>query len=331
VESLDATPGVIQGLSHFMNTADKEDEIKGLEFSAATVFEGRLIVSDDETKRVGVSLLTGADKAGQALFELVPQRGGFAIGRAFQQEFQQLRDANVRFDDIEGLTTQAGWLYLLGSQSWKRKTQARDPLREVMLRVRPGQPVEARALDLRAVFMELGSNSEELRAAAVAAGLTPQSIDQDFNAEALASVPNSGDLLIGLKAPRVGTDARCILLRIRNIDAFFRNPNSRPEVALETLLPLGGGGISSLEWDSSAGRYLVASNDLRPEALRSTLWSWTPGNDPIPLMHFRTSKLEGVTAIAEGHLAGHLLLVFDEETDSTPAKDYGSALLIKLP
>lgn len=164
--------------------------------------------------------------------------------------------------------------------------------------------------------------------------LSKEVIETQLNIEGLTVDPTSKDLFLGVKRPVSGIDGRAFLIRLTDPDAWFDGREESLQIRIATTLKLGGGGISSIEWDPVLNGFLLASSteDNTKEFSGSRLWFWQEREGDLrEICRFQNRALEGICRIHKGPQAGNMLLAFDEETftaDWKP-KDGGSVAILK--
>ena len=206
--------------------------------------------------------------------------------------------------DMEGITTDGRFFYVVGSQSKKKGFEGDGLVRFTFdSRSRRIGAVE-RAQGLKAW---LADNVAELRGTAHLPG------DHVLNIEGLAWDHANRRLLLGLRAPVVADSALVVPIRLVDTTRAFATDNLAIDGA--TLrLPLDGAGIRGIEWDTLAGSFLViAGASLNDETRDFRVLEWN-GRSGSPLRELarydRQLKPEG---IARGALGGSpaRVVVFD--------------------
>lgn len=312
-DGIETLPSLVAAQTFF--SAPKSDgNSKGMEFSSALEFSGKLLLSDDENDSVSHPALRTQDGDGYCLFELIPNAstGNFLLDRPWRAAFDATNQGDKLMDDAEGTTARGNTLYILGSHSYNNSGE-RKTKRETIARVRLGANGQTRAeirqTDLRPQIVQLIASLPENT-------MSLPEIERELNIEALTIDPASPDLLIGLKRPLIGPEERALLLRLREPDAFFDGTLPSLRIEKELLLDADSSGFSSMEWDSVLEGFIIATNfkEKENDYSGSSLWLWKGANEtPRQVCRFRNLALEGVARITQGPLAGNLLLAFDME------------------
>lgn len=206
--------------------------------------------------------------------------------------------------DMEGITTDGRFFYVVGSQS-KRTGFDGDGLVRFTFdpRARRVMAIER----IQGLKGWLADNVAELRGTGRLPG------DDVLNIEGLAWDPTNRRLLLGLRAPVVADSALVVPIRLADSTRAFTTDNLTVDGA--TLrLPLGGAGIRGIEWDSVAGAFLVivgASLNDENRDFRVLEWDGRSGSQPLEVATYdRRLKPEG---IASATIAGNpaRVVVFD--------------------
>jgi hypothetical protein len=147
--------------------------------------------------------------------------------------------------DMEGLTSDGRWFYVVGSQS-KRTGVAGDGLVRFMFdpatrRIDHLERMTGLKAWLAAHVPELAGTAERLG-------------DRVLNIEAVAWDPGRERLLLGLRAPVVEGSALIVPLKFKDGTAPLSAGNLKVDGAV-IRLPLAGAGIRSLEYDKDAGAF----------------------------------------------------------------------------
>lgn len=255
------------------------------EASGAIVMDGGALVVDDG--RTDSLQWMALDDAGQ---QVGPART-VALG--------------LSITDMEGITTDGTYVYVVGSQSKKNSAStagiARVRFDPATLRVSDQQAVSGlRALVLDAV-------PEVARAAGTRA--------DGFNIEGLAWDPQRRELLLGLRAPVIDGHALAVPLRLKDAAGPFARENIVVGSADVARLSLGGGGIRSIEFDEHLRTYRIISGASRNEEWAFAAWRWTRSDEPTrdqvdAALLTRELKPEGIAPARPGE-HDYTLLVFD--------------------
>ena len=264
-----------------------EHPIAGGTFEASGVVhvagtDGVLFVDDGRNDSI---FWMRIDRGGQQLEPAVPIPLGLSIG------------------DLEGITTDGTWYYVVGSQS---KREFVDGVGLVRFRFDPSTLRISNAEGLSGLRTRLLS---QLPSVAAAAG----SQEDGFNIEGLAADRPGHRLLLGLRSPLIDGQALIIPVDLTSLGAHWA-----PErvAVLETdllRLPLGEAGIRSVEFDDIRGRYWIIAAATRGKS-PFTLWDWRGGSGTSAMLTADSTfdarlKPEGV-ATMNGRL-DFRLIVFD--------------------
>ena len=217
--------------------------------------------------------------------------------------------------DLEGITTDGAYFYVVGSQSRSRGPDlvglARFKFDAATQRV-TGTETASRLKKF------LADNVAELR------GMENTTYnDGGINVEGIAWDPGNKRLLVGLRSPVVEGQALVVPLKLRDPNAALSLDNLQVEGNKAIRLPLGGAGIRSIEYDQTRSAFFVITGaGPNSERMDFKFWEWT-GNDGTPaLREFdtfdRRLKPEGVTRVSTA-AQNFLFIVFD--TSGYAAKD----------
>ena len=276
--------------------------------------DGRILVVEDEAKRA-VSVMTLAEDGSLVEDSAADLRLTRAFGR--------------KLSDLEGLTIdRAENIYAVTSHSVTGKGErSRD--REQLLRFRiSGMNVGnvASVTNLRDALVADNALAEALRSGAG----EPVDLGK-LNIEGLAFHQQTGQLLLGLRAPRAG--GRSIIVPILNPAAMF-DAAADADFGDPILLDLQGGGIRALSFDPVLGAFLIV-NEIEgdDDNKMSQLWTWNgdPAVQPAPIALPEIINLNNVESIDSIMVQGEpRLLIMSDEGDpkkDRPAKymmlDYG--------
>lgn len=210
--------------------------------------------------------------------------------------------ASIR--DMEGITTDGTFIYVVGSQSKKDSEPGAGLARFRFDR----QALRATDVEIVAELRTLLLN--EMPALKAASG----SRADGFNIEGLAWDRQRGELLLGLRAPVVDGQALVIPLRLRNDGPLTRENLVVDKDAVQRL-SLDGAGVRSIEYDEADGAYRLISGATRNKEAPFAVWRWERGQQPVrneidAAILARELKPEG---IAGGALDGvsYTFIVFD--------------------
>jgi hypothetical protein len=211
----------------------------------------------------------------------------------------------VDVEDLEGMTTDGTYFYVVSSQS-RPKAIAKEGLVRFKFDAR-GQRAEA-VESLGGLKKFLVENVAELRGEGDRKGK-----DGGVNIEGLAWDARRGRLLLGLRSPIVDGQALLVPLRLRDPRAAFSADNLEVEGSGAIRLPLGGAGVRSIEYDGRTEVFRIitgAAEDQRQTDFR--LWEWN-GDERQPAPR-ETKKFdpelkpEGVARVFVGDRAFTLVL-----------------------
>lgn len=276
--------------------------------------DGRILVVEDEAKRA-VSVMTLAEDGSLVEDSTADLRLTRAFGR--------------KLSDLEGLSIdQAENIYAITSHSATAKGE-RSPDREQLLRFRiSGSNVGdiASVTNLRDALAGDAALAEALQGAA------GEPVDMGkLNIEGLAFHQQTGQLLLGLRAPKAGD--RSIIIPIRNPGAMF-DEAAPPAFGAPILLDLQDGGIRALSFDPVLGAFLIV-NEIEGDDDNKVSQLWTWSGDPAvaaePIALPEIINLNNVESIDSVMVHGEpRLLIMSDEGDpkkNRPAKymmlDYG--------
>lgn len=206
--------------------------------------------------------------------------------------------------DMEGITTDGRFFYVVGSQSKKTGFDGDGLVRFTFdPRARRIAAIER----IQGLKGWLADNVAELRGTGRLPG------DDVLNIEGLAWDPKNRRLLLGLRAPVVADSALIVPIRLADSTRAFTTDNLSVDGA--TLrLPLGGAGIRGIEWDFATGAFLViagASLNDENRDFRVLEWDGRSGSQLREIATYdRRLKPEG---IARATIAGNpsRVVVFD--------------------
>jgi Protein of unknown function (DUF3616) len=232
------------------------------------------------------------------IFLLALSSDGLQMGNAIALPFP----ADVT--DMEGITTDGRFFYVVGSQSKKTGFDGDGLLRFTF----DPQAQRIAAIErIQGLKSWLADNVAELRGTGGRFG------DDVLNIEGLAWDPTNRRLLLGLRAPLAGDSALVVPIRLADSTRAFTIDNLTVDGA--TLrLALGGAGIRGIEWDSVTGAFLVivgASLDDENRDFRVVEWNGRSGSQLRQIATYdRRLKPEG---IARATIAGNpsRVVVFD--------------------
>ena len=213
----------------------------------------------------------------------------------------------VGIEDIEGITTDGTYFYVVSSQS-RPKAIDKEGLVRFKFDAR-SQSIEAveSISELKRFLVE---NVAELRGEGDRKGK-----DGGLNIEGLAWDTRRGRLLLGLRSPIVDGHALLVPLRLRDPRGAFSMDNLEVEGSKAIRLSLGGVGIRGFEYDGRANVFRIISGAAEDqEQTDFGLWEWN-GDEQQPVLRetnrFDNSlKPEGVARVTVGS-RDFMLIVFD--------------------
>ena len=209
--------------------------------------------------------------------------------------------------DLEGITTDGEYFYVVGSQSKSKGTDQAGLARFTF------DSANQRAVGTQAASglkKFLADNVDELR------GMQNTKYnDGGINVEGIAWDPQNKRLLLGLRSPVVEGNALVVPLKLRDPKAALSIDNLEVEGRKAIKLPLGGAGIRSIEYDESRKAFfLITGAGPNPEKMDFKTWEWS-GNGTTPTLREletfdRRLKPEGITRVSTGG-RDFIFIVFD--------------------
>jgi hypothetical protein len=196
---------------------------------AGGIFEASGLASVPGTRQ----LVFVDDNSPGEIFLLELTEGGTQAGEAVSITLP------AHVTDMEGVTFDGGYFYVVGSQS-KRAGFEGDGLARFRLDADGRRVAEVETL--KGLKAWLAANVEELQGSELRRG------DRVLNIEGLAWDPLRERLLLGLRAPLVGDSALVIPLRLVDRAGPLSYDNLRVEGSALRVF-LGGAGIRALEYD----------------------------------------------------------------------------------
>lgn len=213
----------------------------------------------------------------------------------------------INIEDLEGITTDGTYFYVVSSQS-RPKAIATEGLARFRfdLRSKSIEGVESIS-GLKSFLVE---NVAELRGEGDRKGK-----DGGLNIEGLAWDPKHGRLLLGLRSPVVDGHALLVPLRLRDRRGAFSIDNLEVEGAKAIRLALGGVGVRSIEYDAQAKGFKVISGAAEDQNQTDfVLWEWNGAERKPVLKETRrfdeSLKPEGVARVKAGG-RDFIIIVFD--------------------
>jgi len=259
--------------------------------------DGRVLVVEDEASRA-ISVMSIGDD-GRLIEDPV---AGMKL----------MRGLGRKLNDLEGLSADDDdFIYAITSHS-NDGSGERSQDREQLLRFRVQGANAGDISDHTDLRGALSSAGEVRNAIETASGDT---VDfDDINIEGLAYHRETGQLLLGLRAPMAGQ--RSIILSIENPHAVFED-DARPAFGEPILLDLSGGGIRALSFDRVLDAFLIVNEiDTGKDGDVSQLWTWSGERDeaPVPISLPGIINLDNVESIDSISVHGEdrLLVTSDE-------------------
>jgi Protein of unknown function (DUF3616) len=213
----------------------------------------------------------------------------------------------VSIEDIEGITTDGTYFYVVSSQS---RPKAIEKAGLVRFKFDARNQSAGEVQSISGLKMFLMENVAELREEGDKKGK-----DGGLNIEGLAWSPQQNRLLLGLRSPLADGHALLVPLRLRDPRGAFTIDNLEVEGSKAIRLPLGGGGIRGIEYDGRANFFRIISGAAEDQSQTDFgLWEWN-GDEKQPVLRetnrFDGSlKPEGVSRVtASGR--DFILIVFD--------------------
>lgn len=207
--------------------------------------------------------------------------------------------------DLEGITTDGAYYYVIGSQS-KAKGLEQAGLVRFTFDAQAQQTRQVEAIS--GLKRWLAANVTELQ------GMGNRSYKEGgINIEGLAWDPEGKRLLLGLRSPIINEKALVIPLRLRDASGNFSPTNLEAGQAIH--LPLRGAGIRSLEYNHSAKVFhLLTGAAQNNENTDFRMWEWDGQAQQPVLLETNTFaaqlKPEGITPLPTSNRIA-LFLVFD--------------------
>jgi Protein of unknown function (DUF3616) len=213
----------------------------------------------------------------------------------------------VGIEDIEGVTTDGTYFYVVSSQS-RPKAIAKEGLVRFRFDAR-SQSVEA-VESIGGLKRFLVENVAELRGEGDRKGK-----DGGLNIEGLAWDARRGRLLLGLRSPIVDGHALLVPLRLRDPRGAFSVDNLEVEGSRAIRLSLGSVGVRGIEYDGRANVFRIISGAAEDQDQTDFgLWEWN-GDEQRPVLREANRfdpklKPEGVARVTAGG-RDFTLIVFD--------------------
>jgi hypothetical protein len=216
-------------------------------------------------------------------------------------------DLGVDIEDIEGITTDGTYFYVVSSQS-RPKAIAKEGL--VRFKFDAGSQTIAAVESIRGLKSFLVKNVAELRGEDDRKGK-----DGGLNIEGLAWDSRRGRLLLALRSPVIDGHAFLVPLKLRDPRGAFSIDNLEVEGSKAIRLSLGGAGFRGIEYDDRASVFRIISGAAEDQDQTDFgLWEWN-GDDKQPVLRETNRfdgnlKPEGVSRVT-AHGRDFILVVFD--------------------
>jgi hypothetical protein len=213
----------------------------------------------------------------------------------------------VNIEDIEGITTDGTYFYVVSSQS-RPKAIATAGLGRFKFDVSRQSVAGVESISGLKKF--LVENVAELRGEGDRNGK-----DGGLNIEGLAWDPRTGKLLLGLRSPIVDGNALLVPLKLRDPRGAFSIDNLEVEGSKAIRVSLGGLGIRGIEYDKRANGFKIISGASEHQQLTDFgLWEWNGDVKQAALREInrfdKTLKPEGVAHATSGN-RNFVIVVFD--------------------
>lgn len=209
--------------------------------------------------------------------------------------------------DLEGITSDGEYFYVVGSQS---KSKGADQAGLARFRFDAASQRAAGTQAASGLKKFLADNVAELH------GMENRKYnDGGINVEGIAWDPRNARLLLGLRSPVVDGQALVVPLKLRDPKAALSFDNLEVEGRKAIRLPLGGAGIRSIEFDEARKAFfLITGAGPNSEKMDFKLWEWS-GNDAAPTLremdtYDRRLKPEGITRVSTSG-RDFIFIVFD--------------------
>jgi len=256
----------------------------------------------------GVAAVSGTD----GVLFVDDGRGGQVFWMDLDQNGRQVGaikpiDLGVDIEDIEDISTDGTYFYVVSSQS-RPKAIAKEGLVRFKFDAR-SQSVEG-VESIGGLKSFLVDNVAELREEGDRKGK-----HGGINIEGLACDMQRGRLLLALRSPIIDDHALVIPLRLRDARGAFSLDNLEVEGSNAIRLALGGIGIRGMEYDARANVFLIISGAAEDQDQTDFgLWEWN-GDEKQPVLREtnrfdRSLKPEGVTRVTNGK-RDFIFIVFD--------------------
>jgi hypothetical protein len=203
----------------------------------------------------------------------------------------------VNIEDIEGITTDGKYFYVVSSLS---RPKAISSAGLVRFRFDPKSQLVSEVSPITELKDYLVNNVTELREES-----DRKAKEGGLNIEGLAWDPKKNRLLIGLRSPLADGKALVVPLKLRATAGAFAVENLEVVGGRAIQLPIGGIGIRGIEFDATANLFKLISGATEDQTQTDFgLWEWN-GDDAKPVLR-ETSKFdrrlkpEGVARVNSG-------------------------------
>lgn len=206
--------------------------------------------------------------------------------------------------DLEGITNDGEYFYIVGSQS---KPKGADQAGLVRFKFDAANQRVVGTQAASGLKKFLADNVAELR------GLENTKYSKGgINVEGIAWDPLNKRLLLGLRSPVVEGNALVVPLKLRDPNAALSFDNLEVEGGKAIRLSLGGAGIRSIEYNEPRKAFfLITGAGPNSEKMDFKTWEWG-GNGALRELetYDRRLKPEGITRVANG-AQDFIFIVFD--------------------
>lgn len=213
-------------------------------------------------------------------------------------------DLGIIIEDVEGITTDGTYFYVVSSQSRPKAIAGAGLVRfKFDSRTQRVEGIEA----ISGLKKFLVDNVAELRDEG-----ERKSKDGGVNIEGLAWDPKQSRLLVGLRSPIIDGHALVVPLKLRDSRGPFSIDNLQVEGSKAIRLSLGGIGIRGIEYDGLAKVFRIISGAAEDQQMTDFgLWEWN-GKDTLRQTNkfAKTLKPEGVARVTSGK-GDFTMIVFD--------------------
>ena len=213
----------------------------------------------------------------------------------------------VSIEDLEGITTDGTYFYVVSSQS-RPKAIATEGLVRFKFDARNQSVTVVEAISGLKKF--LVENVAELRDEGDKKGK-----HGGLNIEGIGWDPRQGRLLLGLRSPIVDEHALLVPLRLRDPRGAFSIDNLEVEGSKAIRLLVGGSGIRGIEYDGRANLFRIISGAAEDQDKKDFgLWEWNGDEKQSVLRETKrfddNLKPEGVARVTAGG-RDFTIVVFD--------------------